>query len=139
MNPSQNYHFSHQGNSPSSHDSLLSSSKGSKAKEYSMEDSEISQMNKFLGMDEADAAQDKKSDIPAASITHEASHRHSKYDESADEDSFVFLEPPSSNLMCPIHKGLFSQPVIGKCGTLLEIRLNCYRPFFLQTMLKNRH
>eukprot|EP01114_Cavostelium_apophysatum_P006392 TRINITY_DN1767_c0_g2_i1.p1 TRINITY_DN1767_c0_g2~~TRINITY_DN1767_c0_g2_i1.p1 ORF type:complete len:704 (+),score=172.37 TRINITY_DN1767_c0_g2_i1:218-2113(+) len=32
------------------------------------------------------------------------------------EDTCVYVEQPQANLMCPIHRGLFTLPVIAKCG-----------------------
>jgi hypothetical protein len=37
---------------------------------------------------------------------------------TAAEDEFVcvFVESPQANLLCPIHRGLFANPVIARCG-----------------------
>jgi len=60
---------------------------------------ELAKMNLLLETVEWDVNQESNERMPAE-----------------DEEVTVFVSEPSANLLCPIHKGLFSMPVIAKCG-----------------------
>jgi len=67
---------------------------------------ELRNMNQLLEM--YDETNENGSKIPQSP--------HDPLDEEERNSINVYVEPPHANLMCPIHRGLFNAPVIGKCG-----------------------